>query len=233
MTHFASLKRRAAPSLLVESDPPAYTVENPGGQAPALLVCDHASAVVPKRLKRLGLPKEVFGWHIALDLGAADLTRYLSRRFDATAVLCGYSRLVIDCNRKLGDESSIRVESDGTLVPGNTKVRSRDREQRENEIFHSYHGAVTDSLDRLTQTHGAPALIAIHSFTPELAKHGEHRPWHAGVLWDLDQRLSTPVMEFLESQPGIHVGDNQPYSGKHPADFTIDHHGEGRGLPCI
>ena len=29
------------------------------------------------------------------------------------------------------------------------------------------------------------------------------------------------------------VGDNEPYSGKHPADFTLDHHAEAEGLPHV
>jgi predicted N-formylglutamate amidohydrolase len=33
--------------------------------------------------------------------------------------------------------------------------------------------------------------------------------------------------------PGIKVGDNEPYSGKDPHDFTIDHHGEAEGLPHV
>jgi predicted N-formylglutamate amidohydrolase len=31
----------------------------------------------------------------------------------------------------------------------------------------------------------------------------------------------------------IVVGDNEPYSGRHPADFTIDHHAEPLGLAHI
>jgi len=29
------------------------------------------------------------------------------------------------------------------------------------------------------------------------------------------------------------VGDNEPYSGRHPADFTLDHHAEAEGLPHL
>jgi len=29
------------------------------------------------------------------------------------------------------------------------------------------------------------------------------------------------------------VGDNEPYSGKHPSDYTIDHHAEPAGLPHV
>ncbi|MGB5468896.1 MAG: hypothetical protein WBM64_00660, partial [Woeseiaceae bacterium] len=32
---------------------------------------------------------------------------------------------------------------------------------------------------------------------------------------------------------GYYTGDNQPYSGKAPQDFTIDHHAEEIGLPHV
>ena len=32
---------------------------------------------------------------------------------------------------------------------------------------------------------------------------------------------------------GFKVGDNEPYSGKAPADYTVDHHGEAIGLPSV
>ena len=41
-------------------------------------------------------------------------------------------------------------------------------------------------------------------------------------------------MEILRAHPdGFNVGDNEPYSGRHPADYTIDHHAEAAGLPHV
>ena len=52
------------------------------------------------------------------------------------------------------------------------------------------------------------------------------------MLWDEDVDLKT---EFLEGfrEAGYYVGDNEPYSGKAPQDFTIDHHAEEIGLPHV
>jgi predicted N-formylglutamate amidohydrolase len=74
----------------------------------------------------------------------------------------------------------------------------------------------------------APVLIAIHSFTPRM--HGVARPWHIGVLWDKDPRLAVPLLAALRARAGVLAGDNEPYSGRHPADYTIDHHAEPRGI---
>ena len=42
-----------------------------------------------------------------------------------------------------------------------------------------------------------------------------------------------PLMEKLGRIPGIVVGDNEPYSGRAPADYTVDHHAEPVGLPHV
>ena len=53
-----------------------------------------------------------------------------------------------------------------------------------------------------------------------------------GVLWDKDERLRDIFLEDLR-EVGYLVGDNEPYSGKAPQDFTIDHHAEEIDLPHI
>ncbi len=42
-------------ALLAEDEPPPYELFNPEGAAPILLICDHASRRVPRRLRDLGL----------------------------------------------------------------------------------------------------------------------------------------------------------------------------------
>ena len=53
-----------------------------------------------------------------------------------------------------------------------------------------------------------------------------------GILWDKDTRLRDIFMEDF-CAAGYTVGDNEPYSGKAPQDFTIDRHAEDIGLPHI
>ena len=49
------------------------------------------------------------------------------------------------------------------------------------------------------------------------------RPWHVGLLFGDDARLSLPLIDLLRSEPGLIVGANEPYSG-HLAGDTIDRH---------
>jgi predicted N-formylglutamate amidohydrolase len=89
---------------------------------------------------------------------------------------------------------------------------------------------VDEQVQRLRNAGPPPAFISVHSFTPVL--NGQSRPWQIGVLWDKDTRLRGIFMDDF-SAAGYVVGDNEPYSGKAPHDFTIDHHAEEIGLPHI
>ena len=62
---------------------------------------------------------------------------------------------------------------------------------------------------------------------------GDTRPWHAGVLWDHDEANARRLLQRLRAQKGLVIGDNEPYSGKHPANYTIDHHAKAHGLPHV
>jgi predicted N-formylglutamate amidohydrolase len=217
--------------LLGPDDPPSYEIYRPAGRARVLLACDHASRAFPAALGRLGLPDEVTWRHIAWDIGAADLTRALADRLDAAAVLAGYSRLVVDCNRRLDDPSCFATVSDGRRIPGNEALSDADRHARAEACYEPYHAAIAGRLDAVRRERGVPALVAIHSFTPVYGSQA--RPWNVGILWDRDPRLPVPLLERLRREPRLTVGDNEPYSGRHPADYTIDRHAESAGLPHV
>ncbi len=135
--------------LLGPDDPPPFEVVNPSGSAPFLLVCDHASRQIPPRLNKLGLADWVLERHVACDIGAKALTLALSKRFDAVAVLAGYSRLVVDLNRQLHDPSAFIKVSDGIAIPGNIELDEAERQARIETFFDPYHAAVSDALDGL------------------------------------------------------------------------------------
>lgn len=219
------------PPLLSPGDPPAFEVVNEAGKARILFVCDHASKVVPKRLGRLGIGEAELAQHIGWDIGAAKVTRWLAERFDAPAVLAGYSRLVIDCNRKFDDPTSIPEASDRVVIPANKSLSDDDRRARQEACFWPYHRAVAAALDRFQAQGRVPALLSMHSCTPVF--DAQHRPWHIGILWHKDDRLAKPLLGALAADPAINVGDNEPYSGASPHAYTIPVHGIARGLPHV
>ena len=218
------------PSLLEPGDPPPFEILHPERKTPLLLVCDHASRAVPRALGQLGLADSDLMRHIGWDIGAAAVTRRLGELLDARAVLAGYSRLVIDCNRGLGDATSIPAVSDGVVVPGNVGLTPAARVARVNACFRPYHDAIAAQLDDFAARGVVPALFSVHSFTPIM--NGKERPWHVGVLWDRDPRMPVPLIaELAAADPRRIVGDNEPYSAREPASYTIRTHAEATGLP--
>jgi predicted N-formylglutamate amidohydrolase len=215
------------PELLSPEEPTPYRVINPLAETPTLLVCDHASSRFPEALGDMGLDPFARRCHLAVDIGAGALTERLSESLGVTAVLAQYSRLVVDCNRQLLDPSAFLVFGDGIFVPGNNNLSDAAKEQRSDAIYWPYHKAVSDQVGRLRGIGPPPLFVSIHSFTPVL--NGVSRSWEMGVLWDADEEVAKIVIEELR-RAGYTVGDNEPYSGKAPQDFTVDHHAEGGGL---
>ena len=216
--------------LLTDDDPLPFAIINGESTSPVLLVCDHASPRIPAALDKLGLDSFALRCHLALDIGAAALTERLANRLSLTAVLCQYSRLVVDCNRQLTDPGAFLESGDGVVVTGNRDLNAADRKIRADEIYWPYHNAVAAQVERLRAVGQPPAFVSLHSFTPVI--NGESRPWEVGVLWDAD-RVTAEIFIQEFRAAGFHVGDNEPYSGKSPEDFTVDHHAESIGLPHV
>ena len=213
--------------------PPAAHVEllNPSGRAPVLILCDHAGREIPSALERLGLSDGALAQHIGWDIGAADMTRHLARLLDAPALLNHMSRLVIDPNRRPATPTSIPAISDGCVVPGNEALPTAAMIDRVVRYFLPYHRSIARCIAAYRRNGVVPAVIAIHSFTPRM--NGLDRPWHIGVLWRGDQRLSEPVLAALEARGDLVVGDNQPYSGLRDFGFTVQFHAQRPRLPHI
>lgn len=193
----------------------------PGTDTGLLLLCDHASAWVPGDIP---IPPELLMLHVGVDIGAGPLTRALSGRLDAPAILGTVSRLVIDLHRQSDHPGLIPEVSDGHVIAANVGADRADRIAR----FHTpYHRAIREHVRR-----DRPRLIvAIHSFTPRLETVGASRPWEAGILYGRDDRAARIAIDFLRAG-GIVTGDQEPYSGR-ILNATLDRHADGQGIPSL
>jgi predicted N-formylglutamate amidohydrolase len=214
--------------MLHADEPPPFEVINIRGRSPFLLTVDHGSNRIPRALGTLGLSAAVLERHIAWDLGAAAVARELAVRLDAVAFVQNYSRLVIDSNPPLDAPSSIVTVSERTAIPGNRGLSATDAQERARAIFHPYHAAIVAELERRERSSQASVLVTVHSFTPVYMDAA--RAWHAGVLYQRDARLARPMLELLRAEPGLLVGDNQPYAVSDATDYAVVVYGEQRGL---
>lgn len=205
-----------------------FHLVNEGAVGPVVLLCDHASNALPAEYGTLGLPPTDLERHIGWDVGAADVTRRLADLLQAPAVLSGFSRLLIDPNRAADDPTLVMKLSDGAIIPGNRHVTPDEVDRRRATCWQPYHDAVTAMIDRVVATGESPLVVSLHSFTP--VWRGHPRPWHSGVLWDKDHRLPHALLSALRMEPGMVVGDNEPYKGQLRGD-TMYRHGTQRGLP--
>jgi predicted N-formylglutamate amidohydrolase len=217
-------------TLLAAADPEPVVVENAGSERPWLLVCDHAGRAIPAALGDLGLPRGELDRHIAWDIGALGLARGLAARLGgATLIWQRYSRLVIDCNRDPARADAIVSQADGTDIPANRDLSPDARAARVAEVHAPYHAAIAAELDARAAVGGRPALVLIHSFTPEMG--GVARPWQAGVLHQGDA-LSLAALAWLQARGELTVGDNQPYA-MDDIDYTAPVHAQARGLAYL
>lgn len=217
--------------LLGPGDPPPFTILNAQGASGVVLLCDHASNAIPAALGDLGLDEATRSRHIAWDIGAADVTRHLAEILEAPAILSGFSRLVVDCNRSHDDPTAMRQISDGTIVPGNRGLDATARALRSEGCYWPYHRAVTGLIDDVCERWASPAIVSIHTCTPVMKDF--ERPWHIGVLSSHDRRMADLLIAELECDSTLCIGDNQPYSGLDPHGYTIETHALPQGRPNV
>ena len=193
-----------------------------------VIICDHASNAIPPALDNLGLSPAELERHIAWDIGAAGIAAILAAQFKVPAVLCGVSRLVIDCNRNPDDPASIPADVDGIPIPGNQGLTGGQRTARLNDWFQPYHDAVAEMMETAVGTARDPVLLSVHSMTPE--RNGVPRAWPVALSSHEDKRLSGPMLAALRQRVGFSVGDNEPYPLDPAEDYSVPLHAMRRSL---
>lgn len=205
--------------------------DGPDALTDLVLVCDHASNAVPPWVGPMGVSEADMARHIAWDVGARGVTLGLAAALGAPAVLSTYSRLVVDPNRGADDPTLIMRLYDGSIIPGNRHLAEAEIARRVEDLYRPYHEAIDVELDAILARGRQPALLSVHSFTPQL-RGRPVRPWHVGLLWDRDDRLVRPLMTRLRLQEDLIVGDNEPYTGQLEGD-CMWMHGTARDIPHV
>jgi len=239
MKKITKKKKNTVTPLLGKSEKPVVRVVNAQSKSQLLIVCDHASNKIPKKLGNLGVRKKDLEKHVAWDPGTEDIDLYMAKQLKAPAVVAEYSRLVVDLNRGKKSPDIMREVYDHIVVPANKGLTPAQKKQRIDEFFTPYHEMIETRLKQILARKKVPVLISIHSFTPKM--DGFKRPWHVGVLWNKDDRIARHVIQNMRALDKKHlgrrivVGENEPYTLKDEnlGENTISVHAEKRRIPYI
>lgn len=169
--------------------------------------------------------------HIAIDVGARALALEVAQQLGATLIMQRYSRLVIDMNRPPESHELCPAVSDGSEIGFNQDLTDNDKKARLKEIFNPYHGKISNTLD---EGNTPPvALVAIHSFSPQLVNQPP-RPWHVDLISRKSLQLALRLRQILQSErPELMYGVNEIFAVSDKSDYTLRTHSEGRQLPGI
>ena len=206
-------------------------IERPEGRSPVLLVCEHASKVIPRSLGDLRLPAELLSSHIAWDPGALDLALFLSRELDARLIHQRFSRLAYDCNRPPESDSAIPKRSEIFDIPGNISAAAEEKQARVDSIYRPFQAAVAQDVARRKVAGQLTVLVTLHSFTPVFK--GVRRDVEIGILHDSDARFADRVIAALDIGSGFVVRRNDPYGPADGVTHTLVEHGVSNGLQNV
>ena len=192
-----------------------------------VLVCEHASNVVPSNFNGLGLSRQQLQSHIAWDLGALSTAKLMAKKLDATLVASQVSRLLYDCNRPPESPSAIPLTSENQPIPGNVGLSMEARQQRVTDYYRPFEAAVAKQVSSMD----APLIITVHSFTPVFL--GQQRQVEIGVLHDEDSRFADAFLQQVLMDARFNIQRNQPYAPTDGVTHTLKHHALPSGLANV
>ncbi len=202
-----------------------YDVLAPG-RGPLLLTCEHATNRLPPGYAWPAEDRWLTGTHWAFDLGIGEMTCMLAERLGLTAVLCGFSRLVVDPNRTDTDLTLFRRTADGREIGLNRHIDAEEAARRM-ALYHAYHAAIDRALVE-TPGHG---VLSMHSFTPQYEDEPP-RPMEVGVLFDRDEEIAHRLGAAI-ARSGLKVALNEPYSGKGGLMYCVELHAGAAGRVAL
>ena len=212
-----------------EGDPVA--LENAVARGQVILVCEHASRVLPKSLGTLGLSDEALASHIAWDPGALAVSRLMAQSLDATLLYQRFSRLVYDCNRPPESPAAMPEKSEVFDVPGNAGLDRAARDARTAALYLPFREKLSGLVRERIAAGRPPVIVTMHSFTP--VYFGRQRDVEIGILHDTDARLADAMLAEAANDGRYDARRNEPYGPQDGVTHTLKEHGLSNGLANV
>ena len=212
-----------------EGDPVA--LENAVARSQVILVCEHASRVLPRSLGTLGLPEEALASHIAWDPGALAVSRLMAKSLDASLLYQRFSRLVYDCNRPPESPAAMPEKSEVFDVPGNAGLNQAARDARTEALYLPFREKLSRLVKERIAEGRAPVIVTMHSFTP--VYFGRQRAVEIGILHDADTRLADAMLAEATVDGRYDARRNEPYGPEDGVTHTLKEHGLSNGLANV
>lgn len=197
------------------------------GEMNFVIVCEHASNLIPSVFANLGLDAAALQSHIAWDPGALGVAQALRRIFSGDLVAGAVSRLLYDCNRPPDAPSAMPDRSEIFDIPGNQSLSAVARAARTGAIYEPFRAALTAILDE--RQNGI--MVTVHSFTP--VYFGMKRTSEIGLLHDDDTRLADAMLMSKPQSFPYKLERNVPYSARDGVTHTLRAHAIERGWPNV
>lgn len=170
------------------------------------LTCEHGGNEIPKRYRAVfdGAQPDLES-HRGYDIGALDLARLLSKRLSTPLFASTTSRLLVDLNRTLSNDSLFSEYSAGLT-----------KEERDRILARHYSPHWVRVTDFVSKQRKLSLHFGIHSFTPVLK--GRRRTCEIGILFDPrrpnERHVATSLRNSLKIlAPQLCVRFNYPYRG--------------------
>ena len=174
-----------------------------------IVTCEHGGNAIPRRYRHLFRGQaRLLSTHRALDIGALDLARSLTRILHAPLFYSTTSRLVIDLNRSLRHRQ-VFSEFTRSLPPN-------DREHLMSHYYRPYRARIEEHIAQKIASGARVIHVSAHSFTRIL--DGRARTTDIGLLYDPSRSFETRVCcawqeRLTAAAPGLRVRRNYPYRG--------------------
>lgn len=177
-------------------------------QDPSLIIsCEHGGNQIPEEFQDLFVSAEaVLESHRGFDIGALSLAQKLARETKAPLVGAEISRLLIDLNRTLKQQTLFSEFTQQLPVA--------DQQQIIDLYYRPYQNQIRWEISQLIAKKGKVFHLSVHSFTPAL--NGEIRNADIGLLYDPSSPSAVNFCLHWQralqvGSPDLRVRRNYPY----------------------